>query len=372
MESDIVGRLEKLRKLMAAENLDTLLVLIAENRFYLSGFYAEDTQFDESAGALFITDSKLILATDARYREQAEAQAPLYEIYCYKKGLAGEISGILKTLGTRRLGFESRRMSCFQHLRVAEELTAKGLATCLVPADHLVESLRVIKDESEIQATRRALRLAERTFEVFLQTIGPGMTEKQAAWALEKRMREAGAEKLSFPVIAASGPNSALPHAVPQNRTFATGEPLLFDWGAMLDGYCSDTTRTVIMGHPDGNYQKVYRTVLAAQEKAIAAIRPGITGKVVDDIARNHIDQTEFKGAFSHGLGHGTGLAVHEQPRLSPLGDNVLAPGMIVTVEPGIYLPGWGGVRIENQVVVREDGVEVLNSLGTQQFVDPM
>ena len=225
----------------------------------------------------------------------------------------------------------------------------------------MVESLRQIKSEDEIQRSINALRLAEKAFSQVLDTIRPGMSERQAAWAMEKAMREAGAQGLSFPVIVASGPNSALPHAVPTDRKLARGEPILFDWGARLDEYCSDTTRTVVIGKPDDRFRKVFETVVMARDIAIAAIKAGASGTQVDKVARDHINQNGFADKFGHSPGHGTGLAVHEAPRLSPIKDDLLKAGMIVTVEPGIYLPDWGGIRMENQVVVREDGAQVLN-----------
>lgn len=363
-------RLENLRKLLNKKKIDTLMVSTEANRFYLSGFTGEDTQFDESAGTLFITRTKLILATDPRFEKQADIEAGLFELYCYKKGLPGEIHHILNMLGTKHLGIEDRRISIYGYSQIKKTLTDAGLDVELVPVDDMVESLRLIKEEDEIKATRKALYLAETVFENFLQTISCKMTEKQAAWTMEKGMREAGADKLSFPVIAASGPNSALPHAIPGDRMVNANEPLLFDWGARLDAYCSDISRTVILGGSDDRYKKIYRIVLEAQQKSIAALRPGIRANAVDKIARGHIDQTEFKDTFGHGLGHGTGLAVHEEPRLSPLCDTILQPGMIVTVEPGIYIAGWGGVRIENQVVIREDGCEVLNTLSTDRYIE--
>jgi Xaa-Pro aminopeptidase len=174
-------------------------------------------------------------------------------------------------------------------------------------------------------------------------------------------MRESGAQGLAFPVIVASGPNSALPHAVPTDRQLARGEPILFDWGARLNQYCSDTTRTVVLGRPDEQFIRVFDTVVMARDMAIAAIQAGASGTGVDKIARDHIDRNGFAGKFGHSLGHGTGLAVHESPRLSPIKDDLLEAGMIVTVEPGIYLQGWGGIRMENQVVVRRGGARVLN-----------
>lgn len=361
----IENRLESLRESFTEKNLDGLLVLVEENRRYLSGFTGEDTQFDESAGALIITRDQLILATDSRFELQAGNEATLYEIICYKEGLAKALPEITKNLKIQRLGFESIRMSYYQYRKITENLSSEAPQIDLVETSDIVEILRVIKEESEIEATRTALGIAELAFRKVAAALTPGMTEKEAAWAMEKEMREAGADGLSFPTIVASGPNSALPHAIPGDRKLSEGEPLLFDWGSRLSGYCSDTSRTLVIGTPDETFETVYNTVLNAQKKAIDAIRPGMSSKAVDEIARNHIEAKGFKDKFGHGLGHGTGLAVHEAPRLSPLKDTRLETGMIFTVEPGIYLPGWGGIRIENQVVVREDGAEVLNGLNT-------
>lgn len=363
MKTSIKNRLTRLRKDLSENKIDTFMVLIEENRRYLSGFTGEDTRFDESAGALFITDTKLILATDSRYLLQAKDEAPLYEIVCYEKGLIEELPGILRTLNTKKLGFESVRMAYSQYNKIAKQVESDKLAVELVGTEDMVENLRVIKEETEIEETKKSLAIAETAFTRLIGDIKPGLTEKEAAWALEKGIRQAGADSLSFPAICASGPNSALPHAMPGDRKLQKGEPILFDWGAKFNGYCSDTSRTIIIGEPDDIFQKVFTTVRDAQLKAINAIRPGIGSREVDRIARDHINNLGFKGKFGHGLGHGTGLAVHEQPRLSPIKNMKLEPGMIFTVEPGIYIPGWGGVRLENQVVVREDGAEVLNKL---------
>ncbi|MBW2193429.1 MAG: aminopeptidase P family protein [Deltaproteobacteria bacterium] len=361
----IANRLERLRESLSEKNLDALLVLVEENRRYLSGFTGEDTHFDESAGALIITRDKLILATDSRFELQAGNEATLYEIVCYKEGLAKALPKKTKNLKVQRLGFEIIRMSYYLYGKITKNLTPEAPRVELVETSDIVEMLRVTKEESEIEATRNALVIAELAFRKVAAALTPDMTEKEAAWAMEKEMREAGADGLSFPTIVASGPNSALPHAIPGDRKLSEGEPILFDWGARLNGYCSDTSRTLVIGTPDETFETVYNTVLDAQQKAIDAIRPGMSSKAVDEIARNHIAARGFKDKFGHGLGHGTGLAVHEAPRLSPLRDTRLEPGMIFTVEPGIYLPGWGGIRIENQVVVREDGAEVLNGLNT-------
>jgi Xaa-Pro aminopeptidase len=357
----ISQRINAIRNALPQNNIDALMVSVQENRFYLSGFTGEDTQFDESAGVLIITDRNLILATDSRFEVQAQAEAAGYDIVGYKKGLDQELPAIVEPLGIRRLGFESVRLSHKNFAAYGKALDQSGLPVTLVPTADLAETLRQIKSEEEIGHTIAALRLAEKAFDQILATLCPGMTEKAVAWAMEKAMREAGAQGLSFPVIVASGPNSALPHAIPTDRKLKRGEPILFDWGARFHDYCSDTTRTVVMGPPDDQFKKVYTTVVEARDMAIDAIQAGVNGTQVDKIARDHIDKNGFTGKFGHGLGHGTGLAVHESPRLSPIKDQRLDAGMIVTVEPGIYLPGWGGIRMENQVVVRQDHAQVLN-----------
>jgi Xaa-Pro aminopeptidase len=357
------NRLENVRKTMRELELDTFLVSIGENRRYLSGYTGEDTQFDETAGVLIITQDRLLLATDSRFTLQAEREAPLFTIRQYEKGLFKELPDYLKELNSRKTGFESRRMSFSQYTEMSEEIKSKDLSIEWVPTDNIVEKFRIIKDEFEIGKTREALALAEAAYRDITVKIKPGMTEKEIAWMMEVKMRESGADSLSFPTICASGPNSALPHAIPEDRKVREGEPLLFDWGVRLNGYCSDTSRTIFLGKPDETFLKIHETVQKAQRKAIEAIRAGVSGRDIDAIARNYIDEMGYKGAFGHGLGHGTGLAVHEGPRLSPLSDSILEPGMIVTVEPGIYIGRWGGVRIENQVVVREDCAEVLNKL---------
>jgi Xaa-Pro aminopeptidase len=365
----IENRLSRLKKSLSERKIDTFMVSIEENRRYLSGFKGEDTQFDESAGTLFISDSDFILATDSRFVTQAEAEAPLYRVICCKEGLAKQLPDIAGALNTKRLGFESRRISYLQHKKITEEIETAGLSIELVDTEDVVEDFRILKQESEIEAIRDALSIAESVFEEFSGTISPGMTEKEAAWEFEKRMREAGADALSFPTIVASGPNSALPHAIPGERKIRKGEPILFDWGVKHNGYCSDISRTLIIGKPDETFKKVFTTVLDAQCKAIDAIGPGIGSKAVDDIARSHIEDMGFKDKFGHGLGHGVGLAIHEPPRLSPLVDKPLEAQMVFTVEPGIYIPGWGGVRLENMAVVRKDGAEILNRLDAGNFL---
>jgi Xaa-Pro aminopeptidase len=367
MTHQIHNRITRLRQSMLEKNLDSMLILCQENRQYLSGFTGEDTQLDESAGALIIGHDCLILATDSRYELQAKHEASSYEVVCYKNGLAAELPSILSQIKATRLGLETRRISHDQFCKIKKDLDAFNSPPEMVPASDMTDGLRLTKDENEMAAIKEAIRLAESAFEKTMQWLRPGVSEQEAAWDLEKNMRTAGAQSVSFPVIAAFGKNSALPHAIPKDAALKNNEPILFDWGAKLNGYCSDTTRTFMLGKPDAQFIKIFTIVRDAQQKAIEAIRPGMRTKQIDDIARNHIESKGFKEYFGHGLGHGVGLAIHESPSLSPLveRDMEIKKNMVFTVEPGIYLPDWGGVRLENMVAVTDDGAEVLNRLET-------
>lgn len=354
-------RLARLRARLQDQAFDTFLVLQGENRRYLSGFTGGDGQFDESAGALLITPERQLLATDSRYETQARHEAPDFEIYVYEEGLAVSLPEILRMLQTERLGFESVRLSYLQFQRFQDRLTREAPNIAMVPIEGLAEDLRMIKEPLELEAIRKSLALSESVFEGLLGTLRVGTAETELAWAMEKGLREAGADSIAFSPIVASGPNAALPHAVPTHRTVREGEPILFDWGARLNGYCSDISRTLVLGSPDDTFGKVYQVAKDAQSMAIEAMKPGVSTQAVDKIARDHIGAKGFKDYFGHALGHGVGLAVHEQPRLSPMRPMDLEVGMVTTVEPGIYIPGWGGVRLENMVVMKKDGAEVLN-----------
>ncbi|MFH1154173.1 MAG: Xaa-Pro peptidase family protein [Pseudomonadota bacterium] len=368
MDTTIKNRIERLRTEMNKKNLDGIMILSDANRRYLSGYSGEDGNFDESAGCLVISQKDLILATDSRYDTQARNEAKLYSVVCYKESLAKDLPKILMSAGISSLGVETSRLTVQQQEKISGELSAKGLSITVSPAEDILKSFRTMKDEMEVQHIKDALSIAEIAFLEFRQTIAPGMTEKKAAWNLERAMRNAGADSLSFHVIAAAGQNSALPHAIPGLRQFREGEPLLFDFGARLNGYCSDTTRTLIMGKPDARFLEVYDTVFNAQAKAVAMIGPGVKCSDVDAVARSYIDASSYTGTFGHSLGHGVGIAIHEAPRLSKIDDTLLKPGMVVTVEPGIYLPDWGGIRLENMILVTETGAEVLNTMDYSDF----
>lgn len=362
-------RIDTLRKEISKTELDTIIILSDENRMYLSGYNGVDGRYDESAGALVITQNDLILACDSRYTTQAEKEASLFSVICYEKSFIKELPKILKAINASKIGIESERLTFKNYERIMQEIADTKLNVQISSDNNLLKNLRLKKDASEISIIKKALKISEDSFLQLKGLLKEGMTEKEAAWTFEKLMRENGAESLSFEVIAASGENSALPHAIPGNRKIKKNEPLLFDFGVRLDGYCSDTSRTLIMGESTPEFEKIYNIVFQAQKMATEQIKPGIKASAIDKIARDHIDNTEYKGKFGHGLGHGVGIVIHEAPRLSKFDDSILEPGMVVTVEPGIYVPGWGGIRLENMIEVTENGANVLNTLNYDDYL---
>ncbi|MGI9568637.1 MAG: aminopeptidase P family protein, partial [Desulfobulbia bacterium] len=354
-------RLEKLKKLLAEQPYDTLLVSEPWNRAYLSGFWAEDMQLTESSGFLLISQKAQVLATDFRYQEQAEKESPNFQIVIYKENLANILPEIFASLSTRSLGFENHHLTYQRFAEIQGALKKWNPKGELLPAGELVETLRTVKEPEEILAMRNSLALTESVLETIIAEAEVGKTEKDLAWRIEQLMREAGAEAISFPPIVASGPGAAMPHAVVSDRQLQESETIIIDLGARLEHYCSDMTRTLILGEPDPKIRRVYGTVREAQLQAMAAVRAGISSLEVDRVARDYIASAGYGDHFGHGLGHGIGLAVHEKPGFGKSSSMVLEENMVVTIEPGIYLPGWGGVRLENMVRVTADGCEVLN-----------
>ncbi len=348
-------RLTKLREALTTEGLDAILITQPGNRRYLSGFTGTDLDRD-SAGVLLISQDQAVLAADSRYYEQIEKQAPDFRLAKITDEFKMLLPELVHQVGAKRVGFESTHLTVDQHQEWQE--VAEGFE--LVPTKELVEGIRAIKDEDELSKIRKAIALADEALAHIAGFIEPGMTEKEVAWELEVFVRTHGAEKVAFDLIVASGPNGAMPHATVSERVIRAGEPIVIDLGAMVDGYNSDLTRTICSGRPDDRLKEIYDIVLEAQCTAEQSIRPGMTGKQADGIARQVIEEAGYGENFGHGLGHGVGLAVHEKPGVGRLSEDVLEPGTVFTVEPGIYLPGWGGVRIEDIVVMREDGVEVL------------
>jgi Xaa-Pro aminopeptidase len=264
------------------------------------------------------------------------------------------------------VGFEAAYLSCRGYRRLAYAVAEAGWQVEWLPQDGLVEDLRERKAPAEVAAIREALRLTEQVFEEVAALLAPGLTERQVAWEIERRLRERGSEGLAFPPIVAAGKNSARPHHHLTDYAIQAGEPIIIDMGGRLHGYCADLTRTLILGEPTARFREIYTLVRQAQARAEAGITAGMNSLDADALAREMITQAGYGEAFGHSLGHGVGLAVHEAPSLSPHKDRAteLKPGSIVTVEPGIYLPDWGGIRLEDMVLVRSEGAEVLTRLG--------
>lgn len=356
-------RLPKLVESMskADERLDALLIYQPENRRYVSGFTGSEAM-------LLVAPDRAVLATDSRYWEQAEREAPEFSVYQVKTKYVSELDDILATAGhPRRIGFESTYITVDQ-LDQLEDAAPEGVEW--VPIKGIVEDLRLIKDAAEIELIRRAARIADDGFEHLCKTLRPGMTEREAAWELEAYMRTHGADKIAFDLIVGSGPNGAMPHHHSDPRPIQAGEPIVLDLGAQVQGYHSDLTRTICLGRPrDGRFLEIYDVVLRAQEAALHGIRAGMTGVEADRIARNVIEAAGFGDNFGHGLGHGVGLAIHEDPRAGRTAEDVLPAGSTLTIEPGIYLPGWGGVRIEDLTLVGENGVQLVSHAGKEPLV---
>jgi len=351
---NVKSRINKLRQKLAEKEVDALFVSQPENRYYLSGF-------DGSDGFLLITPQNAILATDFRYIEQAKRQAPDYAIFQITNNIADWFPRLVAELNLRRLGFEAGHITFARYQQLTDALNKAKSRLELVSVDGLVESLRAIKEPEEIEFITEASAITDSAFEYIEDIIHIGMSEKAVAWEIEKFMREKSGQAIAFDFIAASGLNSALPHAQPSEYAIRSGEPIVIDIGARIEGYCSDLSRTICLGSHDDTFNKVYDTVLSAQLAAIAAIKEGMTGEEADNLAREIIKQAGYGEAFGHSLGHGVGLAIHELPRLGPNSKEQLVNGMVFSIEPGIYLTGWGGVRIEDTVVMESGKIRVIS-----------
>ena len=343
------SRLDALRSCMASQGLDGVLVTKYVNLHYFSGFRGDDT-------TLVVTKDKALLVTDSRYTEQAAAEAPLFEIVEQREGLLKKTAEEILSLDCRNVGFEGNALRYDDYATLAEKLQGVSFDTSV----HL-DALRQIKDEEEIGLIRRACEIADLAYRDIVTFIQPGITEIAVAARLERVMREAGAEKPSFDTIVASGLRGSMPHGTATDKRIETGDFVTMDYGAKYKGYCSDTTRTVCVGRATERQRQVYEAVLDAQELALASIAPGKSGKEVDAIARRRLAKAGLEQYFGHGLGHSLGLEIHEEPRLSRFSKcEHLLPGMLVTDEPGVYIAGWGGLRIEDTVLVTDSGSERL------------
>jgi len=356
----MTSSLSAIQKNLKRQKLDGMLITQPENRRYLSGYSASDSSISETSGVLLIpAKGTPFLMTDSRFDIHARQEAKGFEILLYPKGLLTLLTSLLPKLGIKRLGFESHYMLHSAAEKMASKLDKKNVE--LIPLSDLVEKMRLRKQSEEIDKIQKSVLLNEEVFQEVFKELKPGMTEIEVALQIESTMRLKGAERPSFDTIVAGGPNGALPHAVPSRRPLKKGEPVVIDMGLILDGYCSDMTRTVVLGSPDNKTKKLFRLVRKAQKAGMAAIKAGVIAKDVDRAARQVIEKAGYGDKFGHGLGHGVGVAVHEPPSLSKRSRKKLKEGMVVTVEPGVYIPEWGGIRLENMVEVKADGCRNFN-----------
>lgn len=355
-KSRFLSRVTRIRLQLRSLGKAGFLVLSSENRRYLSGFSAEDPDLTESSGALFICGSKLFLLTDGRYETQAREEARDFEVLVYKKGLMQVLPELVARNGIKSIAYEPEYTTCERMNAMRKALP--GIS--FVEFGGRVEAMRSIKSAEEICAIERSVHVMERVFEEIHGVMRPGMTEKEIAARIIAGLWRYG-DGPSFPPIVASGPNAALPHAQPTERVLKEGDAVIVDMGAKVNGYCSDMTRTIFMGEPKPLLREIYRVTRQAQIAAQAGITSGITARKADGLARHVIEKAGYGRYFVHSLGHGVGLAVHERPSLSPRNLKHLRAGMVVTVEPGIYLPEEGGVRLENMAVVQEVGARLLS-----------
>jgi len=348
-------RLQSVRKMLGLNQLDGILFSSLENIRYLCGFTGSD-------GALLITQEESFFLTDSRYWTQSEEEVKGSRIVHYRKKMEG-ISSLLLNLKLRNIGFESASLPFSAHQFLIERLPPEAK---LIPLEEEMKNIRALKDKQELALLRTSVEIASKAYLEILKLLKEGVEETEAAFEMEWSMKRKGAEALGFDIIIASGKRSALPHGKASSRRVEKGDFILIDFGSEFQGYHSDQTRTVVCGSPSSEQQKIYRIVKEAHDNAIERVRPGIPISEVDGAARNHIRDEGYGEYFGHGLGHGIGLAVHEDPVVNGENKGLVQEGMVFTIEPGIYIPEWGGVRIEDMVLVTPHGAELLTYLPTE------
>lgn len=341
-------KLTNLRNKMKEEQIDGLLVASPINRRYITGFTG-------TAGVALITERDAVFITDFRYTAQASEEAENFTIIEHTTPIVDEIAKQIKHLHIEKLGFEQDHMTYAIYKQYEEQFFTR-----LVPVSNLIESLRLIKTETELQLLRDAAEIADAAFDHILTIIKPGVKEIDVANELEFFMRRQGATSSSFDIIVASGYRSALPHGVASEKEIVPGELVTMDFGALYKGYCSDITRTVAVGDISEELDTIYHIVLEAEKRGVAGIKAGMSGKEADDLTRSYITEQGYGANFGHSTGHGIGLEVHENPRLAPTSTDVLQKNMVVTVEPGIYVTNIGGCRIEDDIIITDSGNEVI------------
>lgn len=347
-------RITRVRAEMERRHVDGYLVVNRNDQYWLTGFTGED-------GGVLVSARAVVLLTDGRFSEAADREAPFAHKVLRKLRSPAETAAEVKRCKIQRLGYDPG------HMNVGDFTALRRLArpAALVAASGIILGMRKQKDAGEVAVIRQAIDVAQRAFKKTVNWIRAGQTEREIAAKLEYEMARLGATGPSFPTIVAVGRNASLPHCVPGERVVSEREGILIDWGARVDWYCSDLTRMVWPGSIPRRLAKIYGIVHEAKERATAAIRPGIKAADIDRIARDHIRKSGYGKNFNHSLGHGMGLDIHEAPIMRKVCPDVLQPGMIVTVEPGVYIPAYGGIRIEDDVLVTETGHEVLSSLPT-------
>jgi len=343
-------RVEGLVVQLQEKELDGVLISAPENRRYLSGFSG-------SAGYLFITNANAILVTDSRYTEQATNQSPYFDVRQVKGGW-GWLIDEMKSSGVKKVGFESQDMTVGTYNSLIDSIKGDSALgdVSMVPVAGLAENQRIIKDKEELQMLQLAIDAADKAMDQVCPNITAGMTEREVAWKMEMAMRDFGADAISFDTIVAAGPNGAMAHHQPSDYVIKQSDPVVIDMGAKVGGYCSDISRSIAVGEPDETFKKIYDTVLGAQLTAINTVKIGMTGEETDNLSRDVIVQAGYGDNFGHSLGHGVGLVIHENPRVGPRSPDILKLNTVFTVEPGIYLSGWGGIRIEDIVILGENG----------------
>jgi len=383
--ADYGRRLAETRTRTRDAGLDALLISSPFNRRYLTGFSARDGDITESSGLALVTANRLGLITGTFNLTglEHEVEPSGAEVLLTDEKLPWDVvAEAVQADSIKRLGFEKAWLSYERYERIANALKALGDGVELVPSDDLVKHVRASKDAAELETLRRAAKLGDEAFRRMTQQIRVGMTERQIAALLERLMIDVGAEGPSFPTIVAAGPGGATPHWEPTDREVREGEPLLIDFGVRVDGYCSDATRTFCFGEPDPQLVDIYAVVRRAQDAVVAALRAGVRrGRDVDAAARQVIDESAYKDKFMHGLGHGVGLAVHELPQAGRLRVNTpemdaeltkneqISDNAILTNEPGVYIPGWGGVRLEDMLLIGPGGVEILTERNPERVL---
>ena len=345
-------RQRSVRKILDANNLTGILFSSFENLRYLCGFTGSD-------GALLVTHKKSFFLTDSRYWTQAKEEVKRSQIIHYKKKL-DSVASLLLDSKIKRVGFESTSFP-FSSYRSLQEKLAN--AAELIPLEDGIKDLRAVKDAKELASIRTAIDISSNAFLHMIEMMKEGFLEREIALEMEFFMKRNGAETIAFDIIVASGKRSALPHGKATDKKIGRGDFILIDFGSKYQGYHSDQTRTVVCGNPSSEQKKVYQVVREAHDKAIEAVRPGIPIQEVDAAARNHIREKGYGEYFGHGTGHGVGLAVHEEPGINMENKGLVQEGMVFTIEPGIYIPDWGGVRIEDMIRVGPKGAEILTSL---------